>query len=1014
MHMKYPFIFLILCISHLASGQQVSCVTYDYEQGLIGSQITAIYEDDRGILWVSTPGVGIFQFDGRRFEFNFPIDADETIHQIARTPGGRIYFLSERSIRTYDGLRFSQQALPEGLAQLNDIFWFDDQSILLGTKTGLFMVRFSESGEMFPSRWRDSEILELLEGNGGIWVVQPDKIEFVEFEEKQSQKFISPTDIGLDSLSMAFPTGKKSELVLVDIHGDVAIWRDGEEGFPLGIEGKSLKAVREGTLGDLWFADRESGVYVLNREGQILIELSLDNGLPSGSMETLHFSPNGQLWLGTSNAGLVRYQGQLLQSQRLNEGRHFLMNDYRGGTWLLASTGELRSLAPDGPAKRITFPNSNPLLQAAAFDGFGNFWLSLADSALFSIALDTLQDLYGDPGAEVLAIDKHGTFITPGKINLGSGDTQVGLPVRDFIREASGRIAFLDSKQRLFNYTVGSFQFLKPAFGFQALHQLPRFEQIEIDGAGNYWLMSQGQLLLKTGEQPIRYYYIAGVSGLYSLVDNVALAGTSNGEIFLCRALREEVSRLSLDRSLFSGPVYGIYGSESEVWIFVGAKLIKAAINLETGELSQVRVLTSQGERLPGPDKDFQFEIDGHGNGWLLYENRLTTFQTGLATAGEIPPMPFFNRIEVGYVELSSGAYADMTNPWYTQENALKLSPGENDISFHFGISRVHSNQPVYYQWRLNNPEGDWKELSSDPVINFSNLSPGDYTLEVRACFGKASCNENTRKFAFRVQPLWWQRTSVKLGSTGLILMTAFFLGRNSMRRRNRRLLEASQKIELEHKILTLQQKSLQLQMNPHFLFNVLQTLRSRINDQKLSEAHAGITHFSRLIRQVLEHSRREEVSLQEEIDLLRNYVETEKMIISENFDFDLVVSEELDSDALVIPSMIIQPFLENAIKHGLKDSLRRQIYLQIEEAGDYIEVLIRDFGPGLTSEKEKEFNSLALKIIRERFAIMGKGGFTIVNASDTDQADSGVIVNIQLPFHEIAFKPAAREFKKN
>ncbi|WP_408042751.1 sensor histidine kinase [Tenacibaculum litopenaei] len=185
--------------------------------------------------------------------------------------------------------------------------------------------------------------------------------------------------------------------------------------------------------------------------------------------------------------------------------------------------------------------------------------------------------------------------------------------------------------------------------------------------------------------------------------------------------------------------------------------------------------------------------------------------------------------------------------------------------------------------------------------------------------------------------------------------------------------LEERKQAELAH----YQLKSLKAQMNPHFMFNAMNSIQNLVLKGSKLEAYDYLTKFSSLIRENLNMSEKSFVYLEEELALLQKYLELERLRFRENFEYQIVGTEAMP--VLKIPSMIIQPFVENAIKHGLlhKDRGLRRVKLCFQLKSDYFECSIEDNGVGLTAAKEikmangMESQSFSTKAIKERLDLL-------------------------------------------
>lgn len=197
--------------------------------------------------------------------------------------------------------------------------------------------------------------------------------------------------------------------------------------------------------------------------------------------------------------------------------------------------------------------------------------------------------------------------------------------------------------------------------------------------------------------------------------------------------------------------------------------------------------------------------------------------------------------------------------------------------------------------------------------------------------------------------------------------------------------------IASEKKLASMEMNVLRSQINPHFIFNSMNSIRSLIlvNDTKNAESY--LMRFSKLLRKVLNNSREERVTLEEEIETLKLYVNIEKSRFTDEFEFDLDIDDSIPLEMYEVPPLILQPFVENAFIHGLKESTKTSKVLQVrvEESDDEVLILIRDNGVGRNHKAKKtERKSFGTKITQERMALFntvnaGKMSFEIIDEID-------------------------------
>ena len=206
-----------------------------------------------------------------------------------------------------------------------------------------------------------------------------------------------------------------------------------------------------------------------------------------------------------------------------------------------------------------------------------------------------------------------------------------------------------------------------------------------------------------------------------------------------------------------------------------------------------------------------------------------------------------------------------------------------------------------------------------------------------------------------------------------------------------------------------LQQQVLRTQMNPHFIFNVLGSIQNYMLQNNNRAATKFLAQFATLIRATLNNSVAETIPLAQEINMLQNYMELEQMRLGNTFDYKLFYDDDLEIDFIQIPPMLIQPFIENAIKHGFKNLTKRGILtLRIIDKTNWIEFIIEDNGPGFQTNhsKTKEHQSMALKIFEKRRNLIQqkykkKFSFEMQDINDFDPDKSGVRIRIDLPVIE-------------
>ncbi len=302
----------------------------------------------------------------------------------------------------------------------------------------------------------------------------------------------------------------------------------------------------------------------------------------------------------------------------------------------------------------------------------------------------------------------------------------------------------------------------------------------------------------------------------------------------------------------------------------------------------------------------------------------------------------------------------------------IKLKKNKNDLQI--GYQGVHLTFPndMKYESRIiskslnNNPA--WSKPSIQPYSEIRGLSNGNYLYEVRASIdSKYYTYAKPIEFSVSDDTGFWIFLTIILSGLAILLTALFF---NAKYKKLKQKSESFKKqLIQENKMLTLQQSALQLQMNPHFIFNALNSIQGLIAKEDSKSARKYLQEFSSMMRSVLNQSRSVSITLESEIKYLVTYMSLEKMANNDGFDFEILISQTIE-DNLKIPTMIIQPFLENAIIHGVKGLSKRRgkISMSIEDKESYILCTIIDNGKGRKQKTtNKMHKSVALKVVKER-----------------------------------------------
>ena len=362
--------------------------------------------------------------------------------------------------------------------------------------------------------------------------------------------------------------------------------------------------------------------------------------------------------------------------------------------------------------------------------------------------------------------------------------------------------------------------------------------------------------------------------------------------------------------------------------------------------------------------------VDAWGNIWIAAGSYLYQIIDRSSEAINEPPM-----IEITSIRIN-GAKQDLNS-------SFKLSKENNEVEIDYSGVHMTFSQNLEFQTLLSGKnhslyhtsiidEGEWSQPTNERNIEYRNLKPGKYSFQLRGTVD-GQYYMYTKPISFNVESNFFQSIWLIgfLGALGILLSALYFNSRyNSLKLNTER---DRNKLIQENKMLTLQQKALQLQMNPHFVFNALNSIQGLIANEENQKARRYLQEFSTMMRSVLNQSREETILLSDEVKYLKSYLNLEQMANNNKFDWDVEVESDVEDD-IRIPTMIIQPFVENAILHGVKTlkARRGNIQLKFEMSGSKIQCKVVDNGIGRKATallKSSNHKSVAIDVVKERLS---------------------------------------------
>jgi len=345
-------------------------------------------------------------------------------------------------------------------------------------------------------------------------------------------------------------------------------------------------------------------------------------------------------------------------------------------------------------------------------------------------------------------------------------------------------------------------------------------------------------------------------------------------------------------------------------------------------------------------------------------------------------------------------------------QSGATLPPGVRDIMFHFEALHYLSANALVYEYRLKGLDTAWRTVTNLATqLSFYRLSPGQYTLEIKASAG-ANYRSTVKKFTFNVPRRLWQQPWVWSTSVVLLVILVAFL----LQKWKKRLIRQQ---SIKEQVLKSQMVALRAQMNPHFLYNVLNTVQGLVYGNRKTEASSLLGNFSDLMRKMLHSSDKQLLALSDEVENLRLYLELEKARFDEGFSYQIETEQIEDTSAIYIPSMLVQPFAENSVKHGLMHKKgSKKLTIRFSKTTEGIMVSIDDNGIGrLRSEeinqrihnKPAAFATVAMQERMELFNRLynRKIHIEVIDKTGADGLPNGTLVLLRIPDYSSEGEPA-------
>ncbi|MEO6252397.1 MAG: two-component regulator propeller domain-containing protein [Ferruginibacter sp.] len=959
--------YMICGLINPVSAQQQLLKNYTINDGLVSNSIRRVYQDAKGFLWIATLE-GLSKYDGHSFTNYSTANglSHNVVNALYEDEDQRLYVaLNNGAIDILSG----NQVIPEtrpAQAVINQFLKLPTGVILVSTdRNGVQQFADGKPGilKKLPSKQTFSDILlyndsliialeessvkvlntnyELLAEIGDAKIID---LNSTIYQDSKKRIWVS-TVTGLQL--MEFSQQKKGSIVLSSppVFFNIPI-----------LKGKIIRDIFEDAEGIMWFATTGGVIKIDPDQTHQLI--TIKDGLPSNIVNSIFQDKEKNLWFGTA-AGLSKlvtrqsitlypmkdafYENDYSYLLHPFKKNHVLVGTYKGTKVFNTLTESFTAVSNNG--NQIFFDvvtNSNPTLLA------GHYNLAIFDTA--GIKYKKIIPLPLQLSSKII-YDKKGNFFlhNGGNLHFISGKTLqkiINHRITALLIDRRGDLWAATWQDGLFRI---KYDFSNDKLTIIATHHFLPAEDIRSlfeDSKGNIWVGTRYQGVYQLSKKENDSFAIVNLDQKKGLTSNFikGIREDANGNYWIA-------FYLGLDKLIVSGNSFRIFNFSRVNNYFT------TIIGMETDD---EHIL------------------------WLATNDGLVKIKDG--EMEKVPPLPVY----------ITKVFSPDSNYSLTKSN-LQLKYRQNRLQFEFSSPGFINEKQLLYSYRLKgNNNTEWSKASNQNIVSYASLQPGHYIFEVRTQgwngnWGPASA------FEFVIAPPFWQTWWFLALSSLLLFAIIFWIVR-------KRVGTIRTKADLKQKIAETEMMALRAQMNPHFIFNCINSIDALIQGNDKYQATVYLNKFAKLIRNILDNSKHNTVTLAKDLDTLKLYIELEQLRHENKFSAELIFDKDLLQDDYKVPPLIVQPFVENAILHGLKNKYGNEGILTIEVSikDNMIQYMITDNGIGreaagkIVQNKESH---LGMQMSYDRIRLFNKEEMASVKIKDLyrDQQATGTAVTVNL-----------------
>ncbi|MNK09792.1 Sensor histidine kinase YpdA [compost metagenome] len=961
---------LFAVLPFIGTAQDYSFITYSNGQGLPQSQVQCITQDNAGYLWVGTLG-GLAKFNGKTFT-TFPLEKGLFNNRISclQHIGNTIWVGHEGGITQITDNKAQAYSLGDDnqTVIITDFIQYQGKVVASTEGSGLYIISNNHISKITlrnadASTCRDMEVI-----NGKLYIGTRDGLYFTKdltnFSRVESFKNRVISGIAITRnhvfISTSFEGLFKSDYSLKQF-----------DSIPVKSDDLYIGAINSDKSNQLWLVSPEGVIRFSAQMKQL--DLNETNGLPVNAINCSFQDNEGNMWFGSDGKGLIRFANQNLEiySTRTGMPSDLILCGTRltNGTYLFGSYDKgAFKMNLQGECEKLPIP-ATTVWDIEYFNG--NAWFA-TDIGVFRWDFKSEPESYN-----------FGSYPRP---------VRVLKPLKNrLIVAGEERIGYIENN-KLYQYSNFKFN----------LNKNGNIRDIAFYYTSILVATSKGlyELNLSKNSQTLLKSFKASISSIETDSENRIWIGTENGLVIFDGINFKTVSYSSKSGARFINFIHRV-----ENKLFVGTNDgLYVFQNEENSQTLVKHIGTNNG--LINLESNINSSLFEGGNFWFGTSDGLAKLHIGSSDHrfSDFAPKLNIARLLVNYREI---------NPLDIY-SGLKLNYSKNNLIIDLDGISMEDPESITFQYWLEGESDKWTPPSLNPTIILSNIDAGNYTLHIRAISGTKKISEIS-SFPITITPPFWRTWWFYI----LVFVAIAFGIRYYFRLQIKRERERNYKINLENKsrLLALEQQSLNASMNRHFIFNSLNSIQYFINTQDRISANRYLTSFAKLIRKNLDSASEGDnvVTLHQELERLELYLSLEAMRFKDRFTYR-IENKNIDLEQVTVPAMLLQPFVENSIIHGIlpDETKKGEIVVIIKALGDQLEICIDDNGIGIDFSMNKkakfkgDHKSQGMEITSKRIDLIRQmwnkdyeliGPFQMTNP---DRSIKGTRVLIKIPYENL------------